>query len=788
MQRSTGSSEPSNDPVKLTKTGRISKAKKGLRVHDCETCGKRYTRAEHLRRHQLNHSTGSLRCNFVGCNRTFHREDLLLRHRERHLEASIGQGQQESPQSQSSPEAPSGPSRYTSISGPSTSGSPSNIATTASSTWTSSSATTPYISAPSTEKTGYPGHHRNNVPAPVLAEGNWDYSGDYNHHGHWMSSQYPASSGGYGSPNYPNLIGFAGQPTHVQLLGRQAPFSSTSLIEQFPLQQVPHTKSPTSPKLSNIAPYWTEWNTEPDREWGSISSAPLTLVESRSSSIAPTPPTAPFRQGLPHFDFVSMAHLQRDMLEGADFGFRQDDDNFEQQEYINQYWELSHHQFPILNRRIFFPATTAPLLKAAVLAIGAQHSIGWNAMQYSRKLHEQCLKCLARRLQEGYETKRLQDMQAVFLVELYAQYMSRRTPQGLSDRFKELYRSLSLDPSLVSAMPLEYILSLQPQSQELSLPAEWAGHGGLIKFISKRRLLAACYVLDSQKRTLFPQSGTNDDLSGLHLPFPSPTTFWDNCTPEEATKRRETAEFAYLSEVLDQSTNYASPRPNKSLDTFSSALLVAGASESGLTVLDPTRLESSSQTQLLHLVTVLASKIPLRAILAVAGETWIMGEKVSTVEEYQTLRTELRFWADKDNREPAITTALAILRRELNRSTTEGRSADATLVEQWAIYLAGLVVWAAGYTALYPTSSLSSGVLRSQKGGDGRGNGGQMPVAAALSAIERDKWDIVAKSDGVVGVLSWVRGKINGSANGLVVEAVLVLGKLVARGTEEGWF
>ena len=71
MQRAGGSSEPSNERIKLTKTGRISKAKKGVRVHDCETCGKvsnphplpisttchetrthslqKYTRAEHLR-------------------------------------------------------------------------------------------------------------------------------------------------------------------------------------------------------------------------------------------------------------------------------------------------------------------------------------------------------------------------------------------------------------------------------------------------------------------------------------------------------------------------------------------------------------------------------------------------------------------------------------------------------------------------------------------------------------------------------------------------------------------
>jgi hypothetical protein len=64
--------------VHRTKTGRISKAKKGLKVHSCE-CGKSYTRAEHLRRHQKNHTSDDVvQCNL--CGRTFYRRDLLERH------------------------------------------------------------------------------------------------------------------------------------------------------------------------------------------------------------------------------------------------------------------------------------------------------------------------------------------------------------------------------------------------------------------------------------------------------------------------------------------------------------------------------------------------------------------------------------------------------------------------------------------------------------------------------------------------------------------------------------
>lgn len=73
--------------VKLTPiTGRVSRAKKGVPVHTCEMCRppKTFTRAEHLRRHQLSHQPPDLACSVPGCNKVFHRKDLLERHQQRH--------------------------------------------------------------------------------------------------------------------------------------------------------------------------------------------------------------------------------------------------------------------------------------------------------------------------------------------------------------------------------------------------------------------------------------------------------------------------------------------------------------------------------------------------------------------------------------------------------------------------------------------------------------------------------------------------------------------------------
>lgn len=88
QQSSSRGSEPAADvPVKYTPvTGRISRAKKGVPVHTCDICRpvKTFTRAEHLRRHQLSHQKPAYPCSFRDCERAFHRPDLLARHLHRH--------------------------------------------------------------------------------------------------------------------------------------------------------------------------------------------------------------------------------------------------------------------------------------------------------------------------------------------------------------------------------------------------------------------------------------------------------------------------------------------------------------------------------------------------------------------------------------------------------------------------------------------------------------------------------------------------------------------------------
>ncbi|CEI66905.1 hypothetical protein FVEN_g8554 [Fusarium venenatum] len=89
--------------VRLTPiTRKISKAKKGVLVHNCDQCPKTFSRAEHLRRHQLSHSPPDLYCPIRGCNKTFHRKDLLDRHVQRHDQDTMDIAEPERPSIQGS--------------------------------------------------------------------------------------------------------------------------------------------------------------------------------------------------------------------------------------------------------------------------------------------------------------------------------------------------------------------------------------------------------------------------------------------------------------------------------------------------------------------------------------------------------------------------------------------------------------------------------------------------------------------------------------------------------------
>ncbi|KAK1729167.1 fungal-specific transcription factor domain-containing protein [Colletotrichum acutatum] len=97
-----GSSNSDGGPARKRRRSR-----KGLdKKFECpqEGCGKSYSRAEHLYRHQLNHTPKQIyACDFPDCSRTFVRLDLCNRHRDRHTAKGSALNRKDSMMSHISP-------------------------------------------------------------------------------------------------------------------------------------------------------------------------------------------------------------------------------------------------------------------------------------------------------------------------------------------------------------------------------------------------------------------------------------------------------------------------------------------------------------------------------------------------------------------------------------------------------------------------------------------------------------------------------------------------------------
>lgn len=62
--------------------------------------------------------------------------------------------------------------------------------------------------------------------------------------------------------------------------------------------------------------------------------------------------------------------------------------------YVEAYWAGIHDSFPVLHRPTFQPISASPLLRAAVVALGAQCLGGREDLMTAKDLHERCLKIL----------------------------------------------------------------------------------------------------------------------------------------------------------------------------------------------------------------------------------------------------------------------------------------------------------------------------------------------------------------------------------------------------------
>jgi hypothetical protein len=283
---------------------------------------------------------------------------------------------------------------------------------------------------------------------------------------------------------------------------------------------------------------------------------------------------------------------------------------------------------------------------------------------------------------------------------------------------------LSEDFRLVVSQLTELVFHLsQPENITLDRWAAW------IRLSTQQRLFLSCYILESQQATLLAQE-PKLSLSrefGEELPFPGHASAWEatslftwaTATQQHSSLPRYVYEVSYDSSTVGH------------CDYFQSAVLIAahynhfGGVAHGLAppAVDLDHLHSGCPTTRYRLLTAkLLQLVPLRALLAVSGETWILSEKVATQSTFSALRTTLQAWLNQlwlspmESSTAPIAEALKLSAAILRLAATDGAAMlepgmGSGMGSGMGIYFASLVLWASTAAA---STRMSPSPLASQ--------------------------------------------------------------------------
>jgi hypothetical protein len=238
----------------------------------------------------------------------------------------------------------------------------------------------------------------------------------------------------------------------------------------------------------------------------------------------------------------------------------------------------------------------------------------------------------------------------------------------------------------------------EPENQTLSNWIRWVELG------IWQRLLASCYILESQQAMLLAREPAPSLFqgTGMDLPFPMHTSVWDAISLDEWTMAAQ--QYSSLPQYVFGAT------PGSllvSCDVFQSSLLIA-ASYNRFDVTLPysntysveevdALLDNSFGTKQSLLTAKLLQVTPIRELLAVSGESWVLSEKVSSPQSFTAFKTTLRTWAAQLWSSPtpvAVHSALKLSVEILTMALTSPSPLSLGMGTDMGVYFAGLVLWA----------------------------------------------------------------------------------------------
>ncbi|KAI9824939.1 MAG: hypothetical protein M1832_001544 [Thelocarpon impressellum] len=773
-------------------THRISRAKKGKRVHACTECGKVFTRAEHLRRHRMNHNTeAQFRCDVMGCAKAFHREDLLKRHKERHNET---QGLGPSSVLQSDSRRPSSTFSMTSVSPllSSYGGSPSpfqhqmlappsqplmpyldpSVETPTphgqmtSATQTLNASLLSPLAIPSTSGAAPAGYtpdlaYGPSDESPLHSSNSSCYSGDF-------SARFPAQM--YGIPPRSSSGAAISAPEstyYVSKPGQPAFGGASSLpwsMEEPLAPQTPHVLS-CPYEASFLPPVGTPPVPVVVRRHGLTSAA-----SARQLSVSPV-------VGGAGSDLRYLMLGTLDATSGPDgLGSRV---VAEVEHCIGLYWTRFDPLVPIVHGPTFSWKGSPAIVVAAMVVIGAQYSLSAETRHLALAVHKRCRGYLAERANITSRSP-LPDIQCVLLSEFFAKFRSKPMEAQPSTQFKILYGSLFDDRNRRSTDPLARLRSWQSQAAKPDYQHEWLRW---IDLEARRRITLAAFLLDAHQATLFEQDFCQSpEVRGhANLCVSCPSDIWECESAQEWTKQHgRLVGLIPLRRIPDLARDFLNPGDDEtSLSLFETAVVLSFVASSqaksgnGHAVEEGLHnwrrhADSSKRTLLItYHAYVLSLHVILRDLLAGVGESWVLGQDVGQTSAPLEARTRLRRWAQGTGAKRAVWHAAQGIRIAFEApSERQTIGLGDGLHEQWCVYVSALVCWAYGFGLAHPDGSTADVV-----------GGPADDMWLYLEAMDTPRWEDVGAAPGTAerlvqtsGMLACVGQWIQASMSGLVGE------------------
>lgn len=219
---------------------------------------------------------------------------------------------------------------------------------------------------------------------------------------------------------------------------------------------------------------------------------------------------------------------------------------------------------------------------------------------------------------------------------------------------------------------------------------------------TKRRVLLAAFVLDTQNSVFFEQAAFGLNLTNINLPYPQPTRTWECHDLEEWRGLVDGSRRPYDLRLLGHDFSSLAP-----FDAFQSSFISCyqihrgyfrpnNASSIGrysemMPYLPATPIHQTPAF-LTYFALHLSTLVPIRSLLIVSSASWLFGTKVTDHSVWETAKVRLRAWVATEAAARCTSYATQILQIALDEESLQ------TLHEKWCIFLAALVCWAYGFS------------------------------------------------------------------------------------------